>query len=305
MIRRLPTSLTTILATLLACAWGSCNPPERGQELALRWIDEEPDSALDPLALLRRDTVIEWPLETPADLAEWLRVGDRERLSFEGGIATFSSTLPHVRIGRRVDLDAAAIDAIEIEAPYDALEGPILRWAGPGQKLAKERSAEPRPAHFAGDQGRVFSFRLRGHPGWSGRVTRLQLRFRNPRRRPPRLYRIRAVRETADAPRLAAAAARSWKATLDSETRNVLLALPGLPLDRQLTVPASGELRLSYGVEPTQPTHTTLRVTASEADRESKLLFETVALSGNGGAAGWHEARIDLASVNKPRTSTL
>ncbi len=90
--------------------------------------------------------------------------------------------------------------------------------------------------------------------------------------------------------------AEGTKVTLDDEVRNVLAALPGLPVERRLEVPRGARLRLSYGAPASAPLPLDFRVLAHPEGGEALLLFEA-SLAAEPDLDRWHRAEIDLSPV--------
>lgn len=94
--------------------------------------------------------------------------------------------------------------------------------------------------------------------------------------------------------------ASGTKMSLDDDVRNVLMALPGLPVERRLDVPRGARFRFSYGAPPNAPLALHFSVSADPEDAEPIVLF-SASLETESDLDRWHEAEIDLSSLGGRR----
>lgn len=269
-----------------------------------RWIAKDPKNTFSAERIVRPREVFRWPFRNEADLDAWrLHDVEQETRLTEEGLVVHSSTRDP-QLSRDVDIDASAVDIIQVGiAGVD--KGKVeLFWAGRSEPFQIIKSIRLRPGDGTDRSPgfKVFEFRVGEHPRWDGRVNRLRL---DPTSRADERVVIRwlagatagiseaAVREVAGKP---------WKVALGNDLRNALLAKSGDSFERQIMVPSDGRLRLAYGAVCVNRSAFTrfapvrLEVLVEPRGRDAETVWE-VQLDGDDPerAFAWNEEVIDLS----------
>lgn len=208
---------------------------------------------------------------------------DRPRV--DGDSLLLTAPPSPLRMVRRVNLEAEAIEAVAIELA-EPPEGTLaLFWARSGELFSCPRCIRLR-APLAGNS-RTWTFNLSAHPQWTGTVRRLRLDL------PGETARVRSItavpggqqRSIQPDPR------HPWKIDLDHEVRNGLPAPPGYPITLQMDVPPRAWLKVAWGLQP--GLRSPVRFTIRQQGAIGMLLDETLPPSGQ----EWREALIDLSAL--------
>lgn len=269
-----------------------------------RWIAEDPKDTFSAERIGEPQEVFRWSFRNQAELDAWrLHDVDRETGLTEEGLVVRSSTRDP-QLFRDVDIDASAVDIIQVGIA--GLEKGIVElfWAVRSEPFQRTKSIQLRPGEGTdrSPDFKVFEFRVGEHPRWAGRVARIRL---DPTSRAGERVVIRwlagatagiskaEVREVAGKP---------WKVALGNDLRNALLAVSGDSFEREIAVPADGRLRLAYGAvcvnrsafarfAPVQ-----LQVLVGPRGRDAERVWE-VRLDGDDPARAfaWNEEVIDLS----------
>lgn len=265
-----------------------------------RWVEGDP--ALLAPAELTVPTVVEaWPVTTEAD--SWRTDADIQLTTSARGLVV-RSPRKFIWLERDVEIDAAAVDLVVVKSLGSKRSALTLEWAGEGEAFDPGRRLEVFRATEAAGGENVYRFPLRGEASWTGRIKRLRLGLRIARNQ-VLVSEAGAWAERPDPDALASAVARPWRATLDNETRTVLLSLPGLETTRDATVVRGAALHFGYGVDPRATVPVTFTVSARAAGTDGAggntggnndigPLFESTIAPGDG---TWHEASVDLSSL--------
>ncbi|MCP3962458.1 MAG: sulfatase [bacterium] len=276
---------------LALCLVVACGDPASRREIAERLIEAEPAEFFDRLALVERVPVETWRFENPGDLRPW-RMKDFDRsFAIEERALALASSKRHARLIRDVDWDAAAVDAVELRA-RDFRGGQVrLFWARGEERLTTRRSLLARA-----EAGGRFLFDLAGHPAWTGGIRQLGIQVSSPPGEQRQLVSVQALEYRPGTESVAQAVQRGWKIDLDHEVRSGLLALPGIPIDRKVTVPAAGILRVGYGVDARARGPIELSVSATPDHGDPVELFSARIDPAEDQQAGrWHDREIDLS----------
>ena len=275
------------------------------QHLVLRLIPEEAEGVFDARQVAERVSVFSWSFLDAKDLTAWRVSGLDPGPAFTGdglrvGLRSRDARVPS--LVRTLDLDAGLIDAVEV-----AVAGPRrdfrhrgtlqIFWSGPGQEFDGRRSARLQAVNDIGDYVTTYSFFLRPHPLWTGKIARLRL---DPVSEPGESVELRSVRGVEyriDAALLEAARGRPWKVSLAGDLRGSLLAPPGRPLERQFVVPPSSSFRFAYGVPPGVDVPVRFKVQVRAPGHLPVEGFNGVVRPGRPGEAdAWHEGSVDLSA---------
>ena len=192
------------------------------------------------------------------------------------------------RLVRPVKLDPTQVHVLEVTLSGLRKGKATLFWAAAGEDFSDEKSLTVAPPKGRRQRPFTLTFDLAGHRLWGGVVERLRLDPTDAAEDKIALRSIRGVRRVADPGRLAATVGRAWKIDLDADTRNALLAVPGIPFEHQLDVGPGQRLQLSYGLEETvqQAVEFSVEATAEGEDAGAVLLQETLTPTA-GGAGNW------------------
>ena len=280
-----------LLAGLLGCGPAG-GPGTEQQRIALRFIPQDPADFLERTALLERRPVETWSFSRAGDLAAWRQRGFDQRFELGSGGLMLQSTHRHPQLRREVDWDAASIDALVLEVPGFARGRGRLFWAREGEALSRERSVAGRVDEGARMRSLVFD--LAFHPDWRGRIRQLAIELRSPDSLEFRLQSAAAVAYRSRTAAVAEAAGRPWKIELDHEARNGLLALPGAPLTRRLTVPPGALLRVGFGVDAWTRQQIVFSGQLDLAGGETATLFE-IPVDPGAPSGRWHDHEVDLS----------
>lgn len=259
---------TGLVLGLLLC--GCAGPGE-----PTRFIEQDTPELLDPAAPFAEEVVADWPLDgqTPSD-------GTIENPPLVYQAVAFDAS------------EVQVVEATMAKMPFGELR---LSWSREGEGFSLDRHMLLPALQMKGHEEKVFTFPVVEHPGWSGRITALQLHTSLRHRAGVVPRRLRVLRRVVEGERLAAAVARPWKVALGHDLRSVLLAPPGLPLERELVVPRRGALRFAYGAPRGLRVPVSFEVWINPPGRAREQLF--TARLEPGGEERWHEAEVDLGEL--------
>lgn len=283
-------------ALTVACGGGGEVAEDRSP--TIRLIEVDPPRILAEQDLFESSPVRKWTFDGPeADPRGWTISGEEVRTSATLEGMRLEARDSRVELSRSLDLRAGDFDAVEIEVvPDDTLETGSVRltWGGPGSTPSKARELVARSIDLSETSSRVYRLRLKGHPEWSGPISRLRISFRHP---PPGVIvrRIALVRESLDARALAALLESGIKAELGSELRNAIPGVPGMPIVWDLEVTAGAALRFSYGLPDTVSVPVSFRVSFVDEEQAPVEVFTRTLSPAN--SERWHEAQVSLADL--------
>lgn len=286
-----------ILATLALIAT-ACHERAPGPYPLFRFIPEEATESFDIGDLVRREEVRQWSFESGERLSE---SGWQLELPAEASLVETSDHLSFrlsktawVALSRPVDLAAETINTLEIEARGLARGRIRIRWGRSGEELASEREIEMSVGRPLVGDWRSYRFPILGHSQWNGTIAHLRLDFYVERNEQVEVRCLRALREDLQEDKLAQALQKPWKVDLANEVRNTLLTLPGLPIERTLTVPARATFRFGYASPAGLQDSMIFRASLARDDGEPTILYEN-RLSAQD-ASIWHDASVDLSA---------
>ncbi len=285
-------ALVLVLSTALACDRGM--PP--ADALVERLIAEDPQVLLPREELFTDEPVFHWTFASAADLEDWQTHGLGEaRLDRGQWLLPAADDDPWLE--RRLGLDASRVHEVEVKLA-GLLEGQAtLYWAGPGEPFSDDRSLTVEPPKPRRKGQLTLTFDLAEHREWRGAVERLRFDPTDNARDTVRLRSIRGLRRVADPERLAEVLGRGWKIDLAADARNALLAVPGVPVEREIEVGRDQRLVLSYGLEANVDQAVEFRVEARAKEQgAAEVLFRETLDPAAGAAGQWYEATVDLGA---------
>jgi len=289
--------LAWLVSLLLAGCGGA---PEAPPEPAGRWIADDPGELLELPRIAELVEVFGWRFESPGDFEPWRITGAEGRRELEAGALVLASKSDGPRLVRRVDLDAGAVDLLDVEVGGVRSSAVRLFWAGPGESFSAERSLSLQPRAALQLRGaRRYRFEVGRAGGWSGPIERLQIQ---PTSLPDQTVRLRSVagsRYHLGEEALLGLVGGAWKVDRAGELRNALVAPPGLVLEHDFEVPPGGRLRFGYSLPASFPEPVTFRVSArprtgSEGAGEPAEIFAAT-IDPGAVEAGWRDGEADLA----------
>jgi arylsulfatase A-like enzyme len=287
-VRPLPHLAAVAAAALLA----ACAPPR--EEVALRFIAEPAQELYGPGAVIASRPVVVWDLGDPAEAGQWRAGGAAEGVRQWGGGLQLLGDRSFFTLIRDVRLRAGRVDSFDLTLGRTRGVGVELWWARAGESWSEERRVSAALDGIPSQSETTLSFPVAGHPRWEGTIRRLRLTFSVPPSRQPLIRRLAAVAEEVDPGALAAAAGRPWLAELGGEVRNALPVPPGVPIERELTVPEGARLAFGYGL--TAPAGREVHFRAVFAGAEGGEVEIFAAAVGDGDAGRWLSASADLGS---------
>lgn len=245
--------LLAVLPLLLSLS--GCGGPEPGSlRVVERLIEVPPQRAFRPADLVEDEVVFDWPLRGLGIGADWGVAQEPGAVAIEGAPAKVWMEGNRLSIERPVELDAEGIDRIDVVL-VSRKEGAtytgnvVLMWAPPGEAIDESRGLEVPGGEPVGDNLRLYQFPLRREPGWQGAIGRLRIVCVVAERAQIGARRLTGLREVVGAEQLATLRERGLEASLGQQSRNALLALPGLPVEKELELPEGAELRFAVGAQ--------------------------------------------------------
>ncbi|MEM7583060.1 MAG: sulfatase [Acidobacteriota bacterium] len=245
-------------------------------------------------------------LYSPRDAFDWQLAGE---LPMEA--AALAAQLPHAAgsgiqlqgetvVRWPVELDASELDALRVTLLYPRGAEAELSWRSPNQDFDASRSLYQRRGDGQVALDRILVFELLSHPGWSGQIAELQLRFvlrpdetRFLKRLRGQVYRWKdAVLDPT----------RSWQVDLGHSARTAWLTPDGQALERAFEVPAQARLRFAYGATSAPTRGIDFRIERL-ADAGAIDLFEDLfeARLDHHQLDRWHEAELELEGEGPTR----
>lgn len=270
-----------------------------------RFVAEPPQRAFRPADLVEDEVVFDWSLRGLGIGADWGDIQEPGAVAIEGAPAEVWMESNRLSIERPVALDAESIDRIDIvlvsRKPDSTYTGNLrLFWSAPGQPIDETQGLEVPAGEPVGNNLRLYQFSLRRQPSWQGPIGRLRIVCVIAERARIGVRRLTGLHEVVGAGQLAALRDHGLKASLESQARDALLALPGLPIERRLELPPGAELRFAVGAQRgveqrVGMTVTVVREGGSEHQPWRAVLRASTDAEEEGLAVGqWHPVRVDL-----------
>lgn len=261
-----------------------------------RLIDRDPVVTLETLELFDFTPVEESRYGSGRDdLGPWSTADGETRTTATPEGIRLESASSRSFLFHASPVEAADVDVLEVELGGSSLAtGPVsLAWTTPrtGFSARRELQSSGRDAGGAA----TYRFVLRGHPEWTGTISRLRLAI--PRRPDGVLVKKIVLAQAVVRPeRLATMLDGGVKAELDDEVRNAIPGVPGMPLERHVSVPHDATLRLSYGLPETVRQAVRFRVSFIPDGGEGRVLFED-SLDPGAQAGRWFQASRSLTPL--------
>ena len=272
--RARPARRTWALITLALVVSLGCGGRRLGLLLPdFRFIEQDPEALFAREDLTESKSVFEWVFHDEASLDSWQLNVDRSELSVSSRGLRIPLGGRHVTLTRSVTLEADEIDAVLVRVKGLAHNAVELKWTGPDQGTAASRTIRAELGTDAENGFRAFHLVTRGHPQWTGTISSVTLAFTVPKDKTVVVGSVRGIAESVVQEAVEAALSHSWKVALGDEVRNAILAMPGSPLGRRLTVPEDAWLRFGFGGQPYGTAKLTFRVTAVRSDGSRVELF--------------------------------
>lgn len=269
---RLPLLVVLLAGSLAGCL--ACRPSSVPMKLEERFIADTRSAIPEsPVAIYQRDPVLTWKFEKPEDLAGWraLDLDLKYELNGDRGLLMQSSKADSC-LWRPVDLLAEEIDEIQIvRSPLTGGSVQVF-WQGDEPTFTAENSVTAWVPDPGGKLIQTFTFRLRGHPHWKGKIRYLRFDLTEMPTHRVALYSIEAFRYRLDSAQLAQAVAAPLKVDFDNREVLAQLAPPGLPWGRDLEIGKDARLTFTYGLQQRMGPPVTFEVR-----------FESKDGAGNGG----------------------
>lgn len=297
---RIPLRAQGLALLLLAGLGLACRPANPPMALEERWIADTtaaiPES---PAALYQKGPAFAWKFEQAADLVGW-RAHDfdlKYELNAERGLLMQSSAADSY-LWRPVELDAEDIDEIQIvRSPLTGGSVQIF-WQGDEVTFTEENSIRAWVADPGGTLIQTFTFQLRGHPRWKGKIRYLRFDLTELPTHRVALYSIEAFRYRLEADQLTRAVAQPLRIDFENEERLAQLAPPGLPWARDLSLPTTGgRLSFSYGLQQRMGPPISFEVRFEEEGKASAHPLFEASLDPAKDSRRWHEGRVDLVAL--------
>ncbi len=284
---------TPLAAVAAAALFAACAPPR--EEVALRFIAEPAHELYGPARVIAARPAVVWDLSDPAEAGRWRAGGAAEGVRQWGGGLQLLGERSFFTLIRDVRLRAERVDSFDLTLGRTRGVAVALWWARAGEGWSEERRVAAGPDRIPSESEATVPFPVAGHPRWEGTIVRLRLTLSVPPSQRPLIRRLAAVAEEVDPGALAAAVGRPWLADLGGEVRNALPAPPGVPIERELTVPKGARLAFGYGL--TAPAGREVRFRAVFADAEGGEVEIFAAAVGDGDAERWHAATAGLEAL--------
>lgn len=291
---RRPLVSAALLSVLIGCGGGGPDAETAGPAVvAQRWIEEEPTAFFSPEQLSAEGVQFSWSFDTAQAAATWQVTQGGPGALEDGGLRFVDA--PEIRLVRACDFSAAAIERIHVRVRGNVYGELALFWAGPNQRLHRDRRLAISMERPRSDHPDTYVFDLGAEPAWQGtiRTLRLDLRFAGARNVEVDLLAVEGVSLRQADDRLAPALAQAWKVTLDDEIRNAWLAPPGLPRARSIEVAGGSALHLGYGLDAEAAAPVTFRVLAHPSGGSAREVFAATLSPGRD--VGWRDAAVDLS----------
>ncbi len=271
----------------------------------LRFLERPIQRPFRPADLVSDQMVFDWQLRDLGLEAERGTSFDPYTLEIEGRTAEVRIVGTRHEIDRPVDFDAADVERLDVilgsrRAGSTATGDVSILWAAPGEGFDSSRALEVVGGELVAGDLRLYQVALRRHPGWRGRIGHLRLAVSIALRGQISVHRITGYRELVAPEKLEALRRDGLEVRLGGQIRDALPALPGLPIERHLSVPDGAELRFAYGTQLAVAGAVRLAVTVITEEGERHRIFE-VAVSPDGTLDGhasdrWHDGAVSLAT---------
>lgn len=257
----------SLAAVLLAgCSSREDAPAERAS--GVRFFPEEsPDRVFSVDEISRQELVESTRFTVPADLEGWTLADSLRMTGATGDGLALTSNGFGGRLGRPVDWDSREIHSIEVDLEGITGAGWLeVKWwrADNAPALGGELAVPWRGA--AGDRRSIWRFDLIRHPGWSGRITRLELGIMKPGTPVQKLRSIHTYRRDLKPDLWAAAVSRGWRVEIGREVRMAQVTAPGTPWEAEIAL--SGAARVEVGLATLRPTAPAVRIECTWLSRE-------------------------------------
>lgn len=294
MVRQAHFAAPLVLLCLLCIA---CRPEEPAMKLEDRWIGDDLAPIPEPQAsIYQRESAIKWTFGKAADLVGWIAhdFDMKYELNADRGLL-MQSSMSDSCLWRPVDFDADEID--EIQIIRSPLTGDTVQffWQGEGDPTFSDaKSLRMKYPDPGGKLVQTFTFKLRGHPNWKGRIRYLRFDLTELPKHRVALFSIEAFRYRLDPAQLARTVANPMRIDLSNREYLARLAPPGLPWERQVKIPSGSRLTFAYGLQQRMGVPITFK-TSFENERGKNLLF-TASLDPATQGRSWQEHSIDLTA---------
>ena len=293
---------STILVAGLAVSGLGCGADRQNASLSdkkvlERWITEEP--AGEQPRIFEEQEVFRWNFKTEQDLAPWklIQIDWEHRLTGNG---LFMRSHHHdPQLHREVDLESSDIRVIRVE--HSGLIGEEIKlfWAAPNEAFSEEKSLVVDKEDPGDALTKTYTFEVGRHPHWTGKIARIRLDPTSQAERRVQVFSIAGFDRQVAADRLAATVARPWRVDLARDVRSALYAPPGVPIERQLDLPAGSALRLAWALEQERGPAVDFRVVVQPEGSEAQTVLES-RLDPAVGPRQWNDAIVDLSDFEGP-----
>ncbi len=262
-----------------------------------RWITEEPTGEIP--RIFDEHEVFRWEFKTEQDLEPWtlIQIDWEHRLTGNGLYMRSHHHDP--QLYREVDLDTANIRVIRVE--HSGLIGEEIKlfWAAANEAFSEEKSLAVNIEDPDDALNNTYTFEVGRHPQWQGKIGRFRLDPTSQAERRVQVFSITGFDRQVDADRLAATVARPWRVDLEKDVRSALYAPPGVPIERQVDLPAGSALRLAWGLEQERGPAVEFRVVVEPQGSKPKTVLES-RLDPAVENGQWNDAGIDLSEFEGP-----
>jgi arylsulfatase A-like enzyme len=264
---------------------------------------------LTTAALYREQPVQTWDFQRQEDLTAWTLADVASHQLVPGGILLHSGS-GSMQLSRTVGIEPGSVHVVRVVAT--GVHALRLDWAAPFQPFSTARSLHLTTHDAKGGAPDTYEFQVAADRRWVGHVARIRLVLSPLERNPIAVHSVSLVRFLRSESLEAAAAGHAWIVDIDREQRSALLGLPGRSIERELVVPAGGDLHIAYGVW--RPVDTTLeegaihfRVSMATTEDEPRPVFESRfdLASGEGTPFRWNDAKIELSAYAGKRARLI
>jgi arylsulfatase A-like enzyme len=288
--------LLLFLASFLFACRPDAPPPMKLED---RFIADDSAAIQESLsAIYQRERVFKWEFKTAEDLKGWIAHDFDMKYQLLGDRLLMQSSKSDSCLWRPVDFDADEIDEIQIiRSPLtgDTVQFFFQREGEPTFTAENMFSAKvPDPG---GKLLQTFTFRLRGHPRWKGKIAYLRFDLTELPAHRVGLLSIETFRYKLDQQQLAHAVANPMRIDLGYRELLAKLSPPGLPWVHEVSVPKNGRLTFSYGVQQRMGVPITFKARFDEdGGAPSTPLFAATVDPETQGRT-WQEESVDLSKL--------
>lgn len=206
------------------------------------------------------------------------------------------------RSPKMADVDRFDVELVSGHSTNTLTGDVAVYWAGPGEKLSARHGLIESRGTLGPEGRRLYRIGVGSHAGWTGDPQRIRWVFASlATAGPVSLCAVTGIDETLPKERLHAWLVSGWKGTLGGQIRSALPAVPGLPIERTVTMPTGAELRLFYGAPGGVRNDLDFEVWAQPAGGARERLGQWRLASGDG-RDRWHEALVDLRALAGSQT---